>query len=276
MYCRLVKNIRVTSIHRYVILSIFDLQNCSSSGVSLKRVSRLSLRSNSTSETCSQHEKPKHNFHSTRHPSLQRFDSDLRQKTSSLRSAIASKQNSPVRNSSMRESRRISSRKSPTHVVNSNYNQTIKNNSNSRSNASVDLANNDNTFDQMSDVNNVSKKCSSNDSEAFKAATVDHAYVDDEDSSSVEILPEPESERYVHSSNHDSPLTGVSTSAAAVTIPAVITTTPDNVVCTEANNPSEVHASTSECKMPVLSQGNVIEEDDDDKEKAIGVSPDGR
>lgn len=128
----------------------------------------------------------------------------------------------------------------------------------------------------MSNVNNVSKKCSSNNSEAFKASAVDTAYVDDEDSSSVEILPEPESERYVHSSsNYDSPLTGVSTSAAAVTIPAVITTTPDNVV-SEINNPVEVHASEGN-KMPVLSHGRVInEEEDDDKEKAIGVSPDGR
>lgn len=125
--------------------------------------------------------------------------------------------------------------------------------------------------EQMFDNSNVAvlNKRSSNSNDSVisnKLVTAAASAADDEDSSSVEILPEPESDRYPPGSSSNY----VGASTAAVTIPAVITTTPDNEL-------AKTHATVGEdSKMPALSQERMVREEDEDKEKAIGVSPDGR
>lgn len=257
------------------------MQSCSGGGsASLRRNSRLSNRSNSTRESLSQNEKTKFTLHSTRHSSLQRSsDCDIPQKSLYRNSTI--KQNSPICNPFVQEFYRYSPKRSVSQSLICKDNQ-LKNDKNYEKDrpylTNVDSIN-ANDPATMSDSSNkdIKENIEDNNKTDF---ILSHPCADDEDSSSVEILPEPEFDEYVHSPsicNSISTLpTATTTLSAAVTIPAVITTTPDNV-CTET-----LHTPVDACindsnGIPIMSHKRLASVDDDeDKEKAIGTSPDGR
>lgn len=63
---------------------------------------------------------------------------------------------------------------------------------------------------------------------------------------------------------------------AAVTIPAVITTTSENVVYSEALTSVEASQPNTDGVLPMAPRRLPSTDDDDDKEKAVDASPDGR
>ncbi len=102
-----------------------------------------------------------------------------------------------------------------------------------------------------------------------------------ENSSSVKIFPEPKATHVPYVSCEEGPLAASSVAGASVpkvTIPAVITTTPDNVDSVERFTPVEggVTDCDSDAPVPIPHARLRSIDDDDDKEKAIGSSPDGR
>lgn len=209
------------------------------------------------------------------------------------RNTVSSKQNSPVRNHTVQEFRRFSPRKSLLPSM-SACSQSRSSNSKSwtvESSHSGLMSSESTEGVPMSCANRERGESDSMSHEASLAiddgdvgSQRERQITNDDDSSSVEILPEPESEseRYIYSSsNCSSPpaLPAPNTSAAAaVTIPAVITTTPDNVVCTDALISAETNTITNESdNVPVISHKRTVSVDDDeDKERAVGTSPDGR
>lgn len=241
---------------------ILILQNCSSGAITFKRVSRLPNRSNSASESGpTNYEKAKQNFQSTRHSSLHRSDTDMRQK-SLFRSAVNSKQNSPVR-----ELRRYSPRKSPSPSVSSH---TLK-----KSSSELAESENDPMFNASRDHDKRSNFVQRADAALGNSDATDVRSTAERDDRSEAVDCNRNSKSSTDVEDPPVSLPAASTSAApAVTIPAVITTTPENV-CTEALTPVEANADSDVLSI-VQHRRNVSVDEDDDKEKAVGASPDGR
>lgn len=280
---------------------VFFLQtNCGGSAVILRRNSRLPSRSNSACESSTQNDKTKCGaFHSTRHSSLQRSDCDIRPKSSLYRGTI-SKQNSPVRGPHVTEHRRYSPRKPLSPSVSFSHSHSKK------PPEAQDIVNANVCGIGVSDDKSMSLdgRCDSKGNEEFEAnaipAGVQSSTVGEDRSSSANIPPDSVS-RSGHSGGGggepiveggeaggggalpkalseatSSASTVTTTTGAAVTVPAVITTTSENVVHSEALASVETGQQNADGVLAMAPRRLPSADDDDDKERAVDTSPDGR
>lgn len=257
-------------------------------------------RSNSACESSTQNEKIKYAaFHSTRHSSLQRSDCDIRPKSSLYRGA-ASKQSSPVRGPHVAEQRRYSPRKPLSPAVSFSSSHSKKppeaSGDTDHTNANVSAGHDRSmSSDRRGDGSAVHDGVEANAIPAVRQSSA----VDEDRSSSVNIPPDSVSRggrggggaredvgtgeaggggasSHFDASTSSATAAATTTARAAVTIPAVITTTSDNVVYTEALASVEAGLPSADVGPPMAPRRLPSADDDDDKERAVDTSPDGR